>query len=322
MVRNEEGRLTRAVSSVMPFADTFLVVDTGSTDGTLQEARDLESQWGGVVLQRSWRGFGESRTEMVREAQRLDIADWFLTIDADHVVQEMDGIARTLASGSRTGVDAFYLRFTSEPIVWTPRILSARRPWHYVGATKEFLTCSEPFRMEKVEAPRIQDLADGSSRAVKFERDVDLLRLELAANPDNARSWFSLGESYRGLRQFEAAAAAFVNCALKSNWDEERYVALAQSGEMYLAAGQAEKGVEHLLMADSSRPQRREALLVACHALNSMGRSREVVDLLSARPIDCRPPPGDLFAIVPGAYGKTMRHELETARRAIREGSV
>ena len=142
--------------------------------------------------------------ELVRLALEMQVADWLLTIDADHVVEDAHRGPTMVSRAQNRGIDAFMIPFTDMPIVWTIRLLRSDLAWRYVGATREDLTCDEPFTWEKAaDGPRIDDRADGASRANKWRRDAEMLRQELASHPDNARSWFYLGESYRGLKQHE-----------------------------------------------------------------------------------------------------------------------
>lgn len=316
IARNEEGRIRRALSSVRDAVDSWLVVDTGSSDGTVDEIRAVTQGWPGRLVFRPWVSFGANRSELLGLAREAEQADWLLTIDADHEVEGAHLIPHLLADADARGLDALWIRFTSEPVVWTPRLIRADLPWRYVGATREYLTCDAPFTQEKADGPQIVDHADGSSRVNKYRRDVEMLREELEAAPDNARSWFYLGESYRGLGQHELAATCYTNCAVKTTSPEEKYLALTLSGEMLIARGDTDGGLARLLLASRERPQRREALLIACQLLNQLGRPVEVLALLGKN-VDRPIPAADLSGVVPAAYGAAMLRERVAAQAAL-----
>jgi glycosyltransferase involved in cell wall biosynthesis len=74
---NEENNLARAIQSV-GWADEVIVVDSGSTDGTIALARQL----GAKVFINSWPGYGPQKNYAQRQASH----DWILNIDADEAV--------------------------------------------------------------------------------------------------------------------------------------------------------------------------------------------------------------------------------------------
>lgn len=75
---NEEANLARAIESVRGFAQEILVVDSGSTDHTLEIARNL----GARILSNPWRGYGQQKNFAMKQAAN----DWVLNLDADEEV--------------------------------------------------------------------------------------------------------------------------------------------------------------------------------------------------------------------------------------------
>lgn len=72
---NEVDRISRAIESVRGLVDEVLVIDSGSTDGTVEVARGL----GARVIEREWSGYGPQKRFAEDEARN----DWILNLDAD-----------------------------------------------------------------------------------------------------------------------------------------------------------------------------------------------------------------------------------------------
>lgn len=74
ITRNAALELPMCLQSA-PFADEILIVDTGSTDATLQIAQEK----GARIEQTPWLGFGPTKRYAVNQARH----DWVLCLDAD-----------------------------------------------------------------------------------------------------------------------------------------------------------------------------------------------------------------------------------------------
>ncbi|TSA22768.1 MAG: glycosyltransferase family 2 protein [Betaproteobacteria bacterium] len=75
ITKNEAERLPRCLESVR-FADEIIVLDSGSTDATLEIARRYTDQ---VFISDGWPGFGPQKNAALSHAS----GDWVLSLDAD-----------------------------------------------------------------------------------------------------------------------------------------------------------------------------------------------------------------------------------------------
>ncbi|HEY7353740.1 MAG TPA: glycosyltransferase family 2 protein [Terriglobales bacterium] len=80
---NEEANLPRTLESVMPLVcdgqGEIIVVDSGSTDRTLEIARSF----GAKIYSESWKGFAAQKNSAMEKAA----GDWVLQLDADEALE-------------------------------------------------------------------------------------------------------------------------------------------------------------------------------------------------------------------------------------------
>src|ERR1700761_7319063 len=98
---NEEANLARTLSSVA-WADEIIVVDSHSTDRTVEIARSFCA----TVIVRDWPGFAEQKNFALAQCN----GDWLLSLDADEeLTSELQQEIRTLMATTPVA-DAFFLK--------------------------------------------------------------------------------------------------------------------------------------------------------------------------------------------------------------------
>jgi len=96
-----EARQIRAVLETVKWADELIVVDSFSTDGTVEIAREF----GARIISREFCGFGKLRNFALDAAQN----DWIFSIDSDErcTPELAEEMRRTLATGPQ--FDAYHV---------------------------------------------------------------------------------------------------------------------------------------------------------------------------------------------------------------------
>src|SRR3989338_10012371 len=83
IVKNEEKFLAQCLQSIKNAVDEIIVVDTGSTDRTVEIAQSF----GAKIYYHPWRNsFSEARNHSLSYAT----CDWILQIDADEALEQSD----------------------------------------------------------------------------------------------------------------------------------------------------------------------------------------------------------------------------------------
>src|SRR3990172_13007879 len=81
IVKNETKVIERCLKSVRPLIDYWVIVDTGSSDGTQQLIKAYLHDIPGELHERPWVNFEHNRNEALELAKNK--GDYILTIDAD-----------------------------------------------------------------------------------------------------------------------------------------------------------------------------------------------------------------------------------------------
>jgi Flp pilus assembly protein TadD len=220
IVRNEESRLRRCLTAALPWVGEAIVVDTGSTDGTVA----LAAAMGARVLHFAWcDDFAKARNHALHAATR----PWILVLDADEVlsVDDPEAWARALASadpaapgptsGDHSQAPAIHPqgpvaysidchdRIDDGGVAVGPVMRLFRRTvpdMYYRGQVHEQIVAVAERACETAHAHFIHIEHDGHTGAVvaehrTVERNLRLARLMATSRRDDPFSWFCLGQA-------------------------------------------------------------------------------------------------------------------------------
>ncbi len=216
IVRDEQEMLPRCLASVADAVDEMVIVDTGSTDATVEIARSF----GARVLFHQWTGsFAQARNVSFDAAT----GDWLLCLDADEVLVEEDApLLRSLTG--RTWREAFYLsetNYTGDLEDGTAvthnalRVFRNRPEYRFEGRLHEQIAhCLPGYLPERIEASGVRIEHYGYLGAVrdsreKSRRNIELLRLQQAESPPTPFLHYNLGSEYAAADEPQAALAEF-----------------------------------------------------------------------------------------------------------------
>jgi glycosyltransferase involved in cell wall biosynthesis len=224
IVKDEEAMLPKCLAAAREAVDEIIVVDTGSTDRTIE----IAEEFGARVLHHEWTGdFAAARNVSFEAAT----SDWLMFLDADEVL--MDGDAERLRElTGRTWREAFFLVETNhtgdleDGMSVTHdalRVFRNRPEYRFEGRIHEQIAHRLPPRREKVENSTVRIEHFGYLGAVrdakgKSRRNIELLQRQVDEGNDSPFLHFNLGSEYmaagdapRALEYFERAWTALAD---------------------------------------------------------------------------------------------------------------
>ncbi|MGQ0846299.1 MAG: glycosyltransferase [Sporichthyaceae bacterium] len=311
IVRNEAAIVERCLRAAAPHVDCYVVLDTGSTDDTVAIVERVMAEEGvpGLVAHGEFHDFEQARNCALEAARTADLAfDYLLLCDAD-----MDLRVEDLEFREHLTAPAYRLLQRNASIGYQNlRLLHRNVPARYVGVTHEFLDIG-PEQAQSLDGAWFWDHAEGSSRAVKFERDIALLTAALREDPSNARYVFYLAQSYRDCGRHREAQETYRRRVALGGWEEEVWYSLLQIAWLAELLEQDEPAVaDAYLTAYQFRPTRAEPLVALARWYRENGRRFALAHLVADRARHL-PRPSDLLFLDESTYAWRARDEYAIA---------
>ena len=258
IVKNERPVIERCLNSVKDIIDYWVIVDTGSTDGTQEVIRECLKKIPGELHERPWVNFAHNRNEALHLAQNR--SDYLLLIDADEVWHPLTEQTRP----ADLNKDAYYLRLKREPE--SKRIFLIRNApiWRWKGVLHEQLLSFRPIETGTLSSfIVISDTFDGnrSKDPQKWLKDAEILEKGLQEEPNNLDYLFYLAQSYANAKEYSKALKYYEERASKGGEPELVFWSLYVAAKLKELLGHNEEELfKAYNLAYKSRPFRREPL--------------------------------------------------------------
>jgi len=220
IVKNEEKYLAQCLESVKGIVNEIVIVDTGSSDRTVE----IALAFGAKVFHFDWTDdFSEARNESLKHCT----GDWVLWLDADEAL-EPSSVGPLREALVRPQFGAYLLQIvnfmkdgsTSEVFTHHPCRLFRRLPaTSFEGVIHEQVLQSigsAGLLSANLAGARILHYGYASaamSEKNKLERTMRLVQKELDAEPDSPFHNFNLGNTYYVMGDYQSAAEVFARCA-------------------------------------------------------------------------------------------------------------
>ena len=281
IVKNEAGLLRRALHDWADLGDELIVVDTGSTDNTIE----LAAQLGAAVFLYDWQHpghKGEARNLALKKAKH----DWIVMIDADEVIRTPAALRATIlaAPGHVAGITTVFENIADDG--------SVTLRWRQL---RTFRRGAYAYRHREHELPF--PVAEGSQEidcGVVFEhrppagRDhgkvqpmLDRLALDVEEHPDDPHPLYFLHRQYLHAGQHEQAIETGRRY-LRLPGTHDRCEAFGNLALAYDQLGQPDVAIMWLHNALAAQPHRRVWWLRLAEIYYNHGHPQHALPFLHA----------------------------------------
>lgn len=257
IVKNEAHVICRCLESIKPYIDYWVIVDTGSEDGTQGIIKECMKEIPGNLYESNWVNFEHNRNEALQFAKGK--SDYVLFIDADEMLTQDVNFTMPILDKDFYYIQADYngMRYGRVGLI------KANLPWKWEGVVHETVVC---------DLAKSSQVLDGITNIIKHEgarskdpttyhKDAALLEKALLENPANTRYTFYLAQSYLCANESEKALDAYKKRVELGGWDQEVFISLLQIAKIHsLLDKPSEEVTNSFYKAYMYRPARAESL--------------------------------------------------------------
>ena len=303
IAKNEEQFIGDCLASVRDIVDEIIIVDTGSTDRTVE----IAESFGAKVFHHPWQGdFAAARNESLSHAT----GEWILVLDADETIpseghadlrqalRNKDNVGYALVIENLLGEDG--LEHQTALIF---RLFQNRPDIRYEGIIHEQAMLAAqrtglPIRNLHTRIIHRGYLNRFVLERDKYQRNLDILLRQVAEEPRNPYVYFNLGQTYKLLDRYAESEQAYRDCLRMLDELQESpttpywltaYFSLA---DLFRLTGEIEKGLAVAEEGLLRYPEAADIIFTKGLLLTAAGRFQEAIADFQA----CRAFVGRIYA--------------------------
>ena len=257
IVKNESNIITRLFNSVIEIIDTYCICDTGSTDNTVQIIKEYFDSKGitGKIITEPFKNFEYNRTIALHACENM--SDYIILLDADMVLNVINFKKNNLVCDYYNilqGNASFY--YNNTRIIKNNNIKQVK----YVSVTHEYISFPQNSIKDNLGKHEIfiNDIGDGGAKNDKYERDIRLLTQGIKDEPNNARYYFYLANSYYCIGQYTEAIKFYKDRIKLKDWVQEVWHSYYKIGLCYMRLNEPEKAIYNWMLGIDTIPERLE----------------------------------------------------------------
>lgn len=242
IVKNEEEVLARCLDCVKDIVDEINIVDTGSTDKTVEIAKQYTDR----IFHHEWTGFAPARNESFRHATK----EYIFYLDADDILSEedqeklkklketLDPAVDSVSMFYNAGTDEFgnvTLRYRRNRLVKTSKNYRWEGDVHnYLNVTGNIINSDIAITHKK------------TGHAVGRNLNIYKMKIE-RGDVFGARDYFYYGNELRENGHYQEAIEAYTkNIDMKEGWIEDKVYACINRADCYRFLGDLDQELKSL----------------------------------------------------------------------------
>lgn len=218
IVKNEEAYLSKCLESVKDIVSEIVIVDTGSTDSTVNIATSFNAN----IYDYQWEdNFSNARNYALSKST----CEWVLLLDADETLDpaSKDKLLKFIKTSKLDGLHFTVKNFIGggAPNQYTVhsafRLLRNNGKYRYVGAIHEQIDYVSPSKVHISKNFGISDITINHygyldktiAEKDKRKRNIPILLKELEKNPNDSFTLFNLGNEYLANKDIDLAIETY-----------------------------------------------------------------------------------------------------------------
>lgn len=240
IVKNESAVIRRSLASVKAKIDYWVIIDTGSTDGTQDIILDLLKDIPGELHEKPWVDFEHNRNEALSLA--INKADYLLFLDADE-----EWVISKDFDKDQLNKDFYAVRNRDQNVdLHRIGLINTKLPWYWEGVLHEEIRSPAQVSGEILQGVTNYGLPRDGHRAQdpkRYLKDAEVLEKALLKDPNNPRYVFFLAQSYGAAGKLDLALEYYEKRAHMGGFSQDIFWSLFTIGCLRDDLGKEEKSV-------------------------------------------------------------------------------
>ncbi len=252
IVKNEEKYIKVCLDSAFKFVDEAIVVDTGSTDKTI----DILKKFGDRIQIRHFQWNNDFSAARNFSLQGVT-ADWILVIDGDQrIIGNPEKLRNVLAASKVSGfniIEESHMDGGAKAKMLVYAKLFRNNGYQYHRAVHEQLDIDQGAVLDLDEdvckVIHYGYLEQNMKEKAKTNRNLDILLSEYGKNPNDAFTCYHLGATYGAMNEYNLSLQYYFKClelSPKTGYDAYHFLLFKRVILNYMLLEQFEAGISFI----------------------------------------------------------------------------